>query len=134
MNDANDPLSDEAIEDLLGPLRAATPPDEVRSANRDAIRRALERPARTAWWQRTVAVPMPLAIAASLALVVTAAASLWPAVSDSNIPPRQQSSRVESAAESPGWRITRSYILSIESLAQFQKPLRPETTEDRNDS
>ena len=81
MNDANDPLSDEAIEELLEPLRTAKlSRTDVRSANREAVRRALERPAQFAVVATTVTVPMPLAIAASLALMVTAAASLRPAL------------------------------------------------------
>jgi hypothetical protein len=43
-------------------------------------------------------------------------------------------SAVESDVTAPGWRITQSYILSLESLAQFQNSFRPETIEYRNDS
>jgi hypothetical protein len=122
MNDANDPLSDEAIEDLLGPLRTANLPDELRSANLDAVRRALERRACPPWWQRSIAVPVPLAIAASLALLVTAAAALWPSLgkeTDKDTPVPQRENVVDSDTAIPRWSITRSYILSIESLAQF---------------
>jgi hypothetical protein len=137
MNDANDPLSDEAIDDLLGPLRTANLPDELRSSNRDAVRRALERRARPPWWQRSIAVPVPLAIAASLALFVTAAAALWPTLgqaADKDTPVPRRESVVESDTAIPRWSVTRSYILSIESLAQFQNSFLPEATEDRNES
>jgi hypothetical protein len=136
MNDSDEPWSDEAIDDLLGPLRTAKLPDEVRSANREAVRRALARRACPPWWRRSVAVPMPLALAASLALVVTAAASLWPVFGNSldmDGPLPQRESVVESGSEIPGWRVTRSYILSIESLARMQDTFRPDVTEKRND-
>ena len=120
MNDANNPLDDEAFEELLGPLRKANLPDGVRSANREAVRRALERHSSLPWWRRTVAVPMPLAIAASLTLMVTAAASLWPALDrDTGVdgPEPTREIVVESDTTTPRWSITRSYILSIGSLA-----------------
>ncbi len=137
MNDTNEPLSDDTIEGLLGPLRTANLTDEVRSANRWAVRRALQRRAYPPWWRRSVAVPMPLAVAALLALVVTAVASLWPALgnpihADAPSPPRE--SVVESGSESPGWSVTRSYILSIESLARMQESFRAQITENRNDT
>ncbi len=136
MNDDSEHSDDDAIRSLLSPLRAVQPSDEVCLANRDAVRRELDRRASLPWWRRSVAVPMPVAIAASLALVVAAAVSLRPALgkaADSNEPP-QHTERVDFNSETPGWRITQSYILSIESLAQFQNAFRPETTEDRNES
>ena len=76
MNEPHEPLSDELLDDLLAPLRAVTLPDEARTANREAVLRALARRAQPPWWRRTVAVPVPVAIAATVAFVVTAAAWL----------------------------------------------------------
>lgn len=137
MNDANDPLNNEAIEDLLRPLGTTTPSDAVRSANRAAVERALERRTSPPWWRRTVVVPMPVAIAASLALVLTAAASLWPAFGRTVVthqPVQELESTVETDTATPRWSITQSYLLSLESLAQFQNSIRHGMTEDRNDS
>jgi len=136
MNDDHESLSDEAIDKLLAPLREGDCPEEVRRANRRAIEVACARRVSAPWWRRTVAVPIPLAVAASLAFFISAAAALWLAPSeatDSAAPLPQHHSIAESSAELPGWSIKQSYILSIETLARMQS-LRPNVTEDRNDS
>ena len=143
MNDPLEPLSDELIDDLLAPLRAAKPPHDVSSTNREAVQRALARRAEPPWWRRQVAVPVPIAIAATLALVVTAAASLWSSSGQRTIARESlQPLRAEAVetydssndeldhAAGPGWSVTRSYILSIESLAKMRCFFPPDVTEN----
>lgn len=137
MNDSHDPNSDDAIDKLLAPLRHVDCPEEVRRANRSAVEVVLSRPSSPPWWRRTVAVPFPLALAASLLLMVTATAAVWPLFGRSTemkAPPQQSVSVTEFNTESPGWSVTRSYILSIESLAQMQNSFRPNATEERNET
>ena len=147
MNDPHEPLSDELLDDLLAPLRAVTLPDEASTANREAVHRALARRAQPPWWRRTVAVPVPVAIAATVALVVTAAALFWPSLAPQRIAreePRSTQAQfvgISAApdvgtdfAAGPAWSVTRSYILSLESLAKERVFLPPDTTEKRDDS
>jgi hypothetical protein len=137
MNDSNEPMSDEVIERLLAPLRDVACSKEVQQANRHAIEQARASRASAPWWRRTVAVPVPLAVAASLALVITAAASLWPAIArslDAGTPHLPEANVTDVSTEIPRWSITRSYILSIESLAKVQDAARAYTMEERNDS
>ena len=100
MNDDHESLSDEAIDKLLAPLRDGGLPRRgavVRIAGDSSC--ACARRGQPPWWRRTVAVPIPLAVAASLAFFVTAAAALWPALSeatDSATPLPQHHSIVES--------------------------------------
>jgi hypothetical protein len=147
MNEPCKPLPDELLDDLLAPLRAVTLPDEVHSANREAVHRALARRAQPLWWRRTVAVPVPVAITATVALVVTVAASLWPSLGLQRIEreaPRPTQAQFVGTSEAPDigtdyaagptWSVTRSYILSLESLAKERVSLPPDTTEKRDDS
>jgi hypothetical protein len=137
MNDPADLPPDEKFDEWLAPLRAVECPSDVRRANRQAIENALSRHTQPPWWRRSVAVPMPMAVAASLALVVTAVAALWPAFGKSLDTQRHalhHSAQATSTEEVPRWRITQSYILSIESLAKTQEAFRPNVAEYRNDT
>jgi len=138
MNDPSERLPDESLDELLAQFRAVDLPKEMRTANREAVRRALARRDRTLWWRRSVAVPVPLVIAASLVLVVTAAASLWPILDGSATRPDTavlgRNGVVEAGAESPGWSVTRSFILSIDSLSRMDDSFCPDLLEDRNDT
>ena len=147
MNDPHESLPDELIDDMLAPLRAVILPDEVRSANREAVQRALARRAQPPWWRRTVAVPVPVAIAATVALIVTAAVTFWPSFGRQTVerealrPPRTDVVEIDASASDdldratgPGWSVTRSYILSIESLAKVRESFPPDATEKRNDT
>lgn len=63
---AQDPL-----EETLARLRQTVPPDDVRTANRQAVQTALKQPEVTHWWQRTVAVPLPAALLTAATLVIS---------------------------------------------------------------
>jgi hypothetical protein len=136
MNDPADLPPDEKFDVWLAPLRAVECPLEVQRTNRQAIDEALMRSPRSPWWRRSVAIPIPVAIAASLALVVAAAVSLRPALAQTagSSEPRQTAARADYTPENPGWHFTRSYIFSIESFAQDRHSLRPAVTEDRDES
>jgi hypothetical protein len=136
MNDPADLPPDEKFDEWLAPLRAVECPSDVRRANRQAIDSALSRYTQPPWWRRSVTVPMPMAVAASLALLVTAVAALWQAFGKSTdvaVGRAPHFAQAASKQELPGWSITQSYILSIETLARTQQPFRPDVTEYRND-
>jgi hypothetical protein len=145
MNENDESLPDEQIVDALAPLREVSAPEQVRAANRATIAQALARHTRRPWWQRTVAVPVPVAIAASLAIVSTTVALLLPSFG------RQSSERSASqvtavpvaatAAVSDSddlslgaWSMTRSYIQTIEWVPSGRVNLGFETKENRDDS
>jgi hypothetical protein len=138
MNEPDDPLTEEMIDELLAPLRGVDCPVEVQRANRLAIELGLARRLSIPWWHRTVAVPIPLAIAASLLLMVTAGALLWPATSGSAItldsPAPQRNAGAAASEESSAWRLSRSYILSIDSLSRMENSVRADLKEEQNDS
>lgn len=147
MNDPSESLPDELLEDLLAPLRAVNISDEVRAANRDAVRRALTRRERPPWWRRTVAVPVPVAIAATVMLAVTAAALFWlvtaPQKADRRATGPMQDRFVETGSASkpgkdyvggPTWSVTRSYIQSLQSPDKLQVPLHLHPKEPRDES
>jgi hypothetical protein len=136
MNEPDDSLTEEVIHELLAPLRGVSCPEEVRRANRRAIELALARRLRTPWWRRSVSVPLPLAIAASVLLMVTAVALLWPSANASKVINTHLPRRSATAAyqERPAWSVSRSYILSIDSLSRMENSFRPNSKEERNDS
>lgn len=143
MNDPHESLSDEALDGLLAPLRAATPSDEVRAANRASVRRALARRMQPPWWRRTVAVPLPIAIAATVIFALTAAALFWPrGVERTTLDPTKTELAATSAVPaldsdegaSPTWSVTHSYIRSLDSLAKLRVSWTPDATEKRDDS
>jgi hypothetical protein len=119
----------------------------VRVANREAIRRSLARGIRPAWWRRTVAVPIPVAIAATVALAVTVAALLRPAWRpeivdrEATSPTQNHSVEIGSVPDigsnkvaGPAWSITRQYLQSLESLAGARNSVDSDTKEERDDS
>lgn len=136
MNDPEESLPDEMLSDMLAPLRDVSVPEDVRAANRAAIARALARHTRAPWWRRTVAVPLPLAIAATVAIIAASIALVVPAsvpqMVDSDPVSPIENQLVTSGAmpsltprdpERPTWSVSRSYIQSIESLATTQVPI-----------
>jgi hypothetical protein len=102
-------------------------------ANREAVQQALEHRVQPHWWRRTVAVPLPFAVAAMLMMVFTVAALLWPGERTQTVD-RERTRPTQSAALEgdpaervdrghqvrPTWSITRSYIQSLESLANVR--------------
>jgi hypothetical protein len=147
MNDPDEFLPDELLDDLLAPLRAVSVPDEARAANREAVRHALALRARPPWWRRTVAVPVPVAIAATVTLALAVAALLWPSWGPTRVdreatrPMQHQFIQTDAPAigdrddlAGPAWSVTRSYIQSLESLANARVPLDSHVKEKRDDS
>jgi hypothetical protein len=136
MNEPKDTLPEEVIDELLAPLRGIDCPDEVRRANHRAIELAFARRLRTPWWRRTVSVPLPLAIAASVMVMATILALLWPAENGSKVVDAHGPQRSATAVnqERPVWSVSRSYILSIESLSRMENSFRPDSKDKRNDS
>jgi hypothetical protein len=136
MNEPEDSLPDEVIDELLAPLRDVSCPEEVHRANRRAIESALAQRLGTPWWRRSVAVPLPLAIAASVLLMLTTGALLWPMANGPNVIDTRLTPRTVTAAnrERPAWSLSRSYILSIDSISEMENSFRPDSKEERNDS
>jgi hypothetical protein len=144
MNEPEEILSEDALDDLLAALREVTVPEEVQAANRARISRALARHARPAWWRRTVAVPVPIAIAATLAIVAATVALLFPPADQrvvKTIAPQGQVAAtgvkpsVAAGRSSPAnWSVTRSYLQSIKSFAAGQLPSDFDIKEKRDDS
>jgi hypothetical protein len=147
MNESDEPLPDAELSELLEPLRGVSVPDAVRTANRNAIASTLARQRRPHWWQRSVAVPIPLAVAAGIALVATTIALLFQTsnwrmggadVAPSNtqqVMSKDLASRIaEDRPTTAGWTITRSYIGTLQSLAMPQAPADFVTKENRDDS
>jgi hypothetical protein len=129
MNDPHENVPDELIEDLLQPFRNVLPPTETQSANREAVRQALAMQIRPAWWRKTVAVPVPLAIAASVALLFaatfsyvsafrssgerrTAAQPAKPAAQEFDLDPKEPTA--------PVWTVERSFIRTLTSSSAIQ--------------
>jgi hypothetical protein len=151
MNDPPESLPDELF-DLLAPLRAVSVPDEARVANREAVRHALALRAWPPWWRRTVAVPVPIAVAATVMLAISmlaisSAALLWSASArhraDRTATGPMQDRFVETGAASkpgtdyaagPAWSVTRSYIQSLESLSKTRFSLERDAKEKKDDS
>jgi hypothetical protein len=136
MNDSDKSFPDEMLSDMLAPLRDASVPEDVRAANREAIARALARHTRAPWWRRSVAVPLPLAIAATVAIITASIALLLPAAATptaNNSADRQAQDQlalkgvmvefVQPDSMPPRWSISRSYINSVESLATTRVPV-----------
>lgn len=130
-----DELLDEQLAELLAPFRDAAVPHEVRARNRAAVAQALARNAPAPWYRRTVAVPLPLAIAASVAIIAASIALLLPAaepIATHNTDQLPQAQAVatnvkvefaEPDSTQPRWTVSRSYLSSIESLATTRVPL-----------
>jgi len=87
MNDSPDEMpkaeSEALLEEAISRLKRVEPPLETRIANRQAVAAALEslgtvnRQRELPWWQRSVAVPVPLAIAIGMLMAVLVAASFY---------------------------------------------------------
>lgn len=147
MNESNEFLSDEMLNDLLSPFRDLTVPEETRAANQAAVKLALAASVRPAWWRRSVAVPLPAAIAAAAVLAIAVPASLWPsrgpsaihqAITPSN-PPRLAeragpSHGGEEKALRSDWSATRSYIQTLGALGGGGQTFEFQTKDDRDDS
>ncbi len=59
------------FEKTFSHLRETQPPQDVRDANRRAVRLAIEQPAATHWWQRSIAVPLPAMMATAAVLLMS---------------------------------------------------------------
>jgi hypothetical protein len=147
MNEPDEPLSDDTLQELLKPFRDATVPAAAQIANRLAVQQALSKQARPAWWRRSIAVPIPLAIAATIALVVTIAALLQPssarqtAVNGRPGPMSEPIAAATSKSHSnsdnsprPAWHITQTYIHSLPALIGPIRVVEANAKENRNDS
>jgi hypothetical protein len=147
MNEPDEPLSDDALHELLKPFRDATAPATAQIANRLAVQQALSKHARRAWWRRSVTVPLPLAIAATIALVVTIAALLQPLSARQTAvngrpaslsePTTVATSKSNSDLDSPHrapWRITQSYVHSLPAPVGSGRIVEADVKENRNDS
>jgi hypothetical protein len=142
MNDSDESPSDELLEDLLTPFRAVSVPNDVHIANREAMHIALARRRQPPWWRRTVAVPIPAAVAAMATIALALAALLWPSrgpqwVGRERIEPVQV--RVIETGPSdelarPAWSVTRTYLQSLEPLAKVKTPLDSHAKEQRDES
>lgn len=135
MTDPEEILPDDLLAEALSPLRETAVPHEVQRNNRAAVARALTRTTRAPWYRRTVAVPLPLAIAATLAIVAASIAFLIPVtrpMADNKVESSKQDQvvsvgpklePVEQESAQPRWTVSRSYLSSIESLATTRVPL-----------
>ncbi len=128
MNDPHENLPDELLENLLQPLRDIEVPAEAQSSNRSAVRQALATRARPAWWQRTIAVPVPVAIAASIVLLLAAASIVRPSATGHATDQPSPSVAVQQANHAqpettpashetavPTWTVQRSFIRTLTS-------------------
>ncbi|HEX3601206.1 MAG TPA: hypothetical protein VHU84_13735 [Lacipirellulaceae bacterium] len=147
MNENDECLPEEVITDSLAPLREMSVPEEIGVANRAAIARALARHTRRPWWQRTVAVPVPVALAATLAIFAASIALVAPVLNrrevertavrlttNQIVEPEKMRDVGSGESVSSTWTVTRSYLQSIESLATPRVPVDFEIKENRNDS
>ena len=147
MNEPHESLSDDVLNDLLTPLRGVAVPDETRAANRAAVQQALADRIQQPWWRQTVAVPIPVATAAMVALVVSVTVILWPSRTQPSVAkvasqPIQDrfnergpsASSGEENKSSSSWSVSRSYIHSLGSLGSGRDILEVEIKENRNES
>ena len=148
MNENDDALPEEVIEDALASFRAANVPAEVEQTNRAAIRRALLRRSWRPWWQRTVAVPVPLVIAAMVTILAMTVWLLHPAPGRESanrnlLPPKPDLVMAPEASEidrdidnsvPEAWSISRSYIRTIQSSPSGRVTSEFDKKENRNDS
>ena len=65
------------LEEPLAQLSEIVPPQNVRDANREAVRISLERPSASAWWQKSMTVPIPVAIAVAVVLLLSISTHLF---------------------------------------------------------
>jgi len=147
MNEPPESLSDDVLNDLLTPLRGVAVPDETRSANRAAVQQALAGRIQLPWWRQTVAVPIPVATAAMVALAISVTAILWPSRTQPSVAqvasqPIQDrfnergpsASSGEENMSSSSWSVTRSYIQSLGSLGSGRDIFEVEIREKQNES
>jgi len=143
MNNPDDSLSDKRLDEALEPLRSVALPEETHEANLAAIHRALESQIQPSWWSRSVAVPVPLAIAATVAFALTAGALLKPWMMPDGI--RQEAPKAAQAelasniatptfaedyGADPPWSITQTYIHSLVNLQVFETSTLKENRDD----
>jgi len=128
MNNPDDFLSDEVLEEALAPLRSVAVPEETHEANLAAVHQALAHQIQPTWWRRSVAVPVPLAVAATVAFVFTTGALLKPLVSQGQnhqeSPGRTQAELANHVASDVGedylpWSKTHSFIHSLANSQVF---------------
>jgi hypothetical protein len=129
MNESYDFLSDDVLNELLTPYRVVAVPDKAQRTNRAALQRALIGRTQLTWWRQTIAVPVPVAVAAILTVVISLTANLRPARIQSGTahvashPTSDQLNQREPVARSENksvsgssWSVTRSYIESLGSV------------------
>jgi hypothetical protein len=145
MNEPHESLSDDMLDNALKPFRDVPIPDQTRVTNRAAVERALASRVQRPWWRKTVAVPLPVAIAATVALAVTGAVAFSQFRAQPRVeqvvsqPIMQQFIEQEPAADFGekttsrlGWSVTQSYIQSLISLGG-RDVFEPELKEKRNE-
>jgi hypothetical protein len=148
MNEPPEPLSDEILDNLLAAHRDIAIPHKTQQANRAALKRALARRARPPWWRQTVAVPIPVAIAAMVVLAVAVIGIWWrtpaqpgaPQTVSATLPDRLIAT--ESSAGSnddrmsrSSWSVARSYLPTVISVGSGNHWLNLELRkEKRNES
>jgi hypothetical protein len=146
MTDQDDPLSDEHLERLLQPLRNMDVPPEAQAANRAAIAQLLAARIRTRWWKRTIAVPVPLAVAASIILLLATVTLVRHSPIGHTVDQRSSltatqqpnGSRLDTnvASSEPiarAWSIQRSFIRALTSSATSES-VAHNALENRDDS
>lgn len=97
-------MNEDELNDLLAPLRAVEPDEAIRRANRHAALNAL-RP--TPWWQRSVTVPLPVALATAAALLLVVGQATFVSVTIDSprafeptaAPPRDEPSNLEDSSD-----------------------------------
>jgi hypothetical protein len=147
MNEPHESLSDDVLDDLLTPLRGVAVPNETRVANRAAVQQALACRIQQPWWRQTVAVPVPVATAAMVALAVSVTAILWPSRTQPSVAhvvsqPIQDRVDERGPSDSSGeenvsssrWSVTRSYIHSLGLMGSGTDIFEVEIKEKRNES
>jgi hypothetical protein len=147
MNNPDDSLSDEMLDKLLAASRLVAVPDETRAANRAAVERALARHVQLPWWRKTIAVPLPAAIAATVALAVTVTVLFWqshaqPRGQEVVSQPLEERSALrgssggfrEEATSRSNWSVTRSYIQTLGAFGNAENHIDLKIREKQDES
>lgn len=100
-------MTEEELNELLAPLRSATPDSVTRRANRRAAH-GFARPA--PWWRRSISVPVPVAIATSAALVMSVG---WGLCSDEPVLAERTGGEVVSEASPSDLRSSEARLASV---------------------
>jgi hypothetical protein len=143
MNNPDESLSDKTLGEALAPLRSVTVSEEIHESNLAAVHQALACQIQPQWWRRSVTVPLPLAIAATLVFVLTAGALFKPLIvpgraheeapsqSQAELANNDSASKVRKKyEEAPVWSKTQSYIHSLVNSPVLDTSTLKETRDD----